>query len=724
MPVDFSVSSGLEGKQGISIFKQELMKQRTILSFTLSQLRLLYRQNLPGLETMAAKSPDAEDFKRRLKKSFARVVSGDDEAGQQIRLLIEYDGQDIHELSTGQNMPVQTLTLLWQFLTGTLEDGEMPTDLFIDLYHLFKRLEEPAIPRPSLSFVKSRTRRWPSGLDREVTDIRVENKERMLHLLIQKIENRKSKTSSRFHFEQGMEYAEKYRLVGKWWDDFRFHLSTAIKSPTELNRFLGNTLSSETMYMLLRARKKGMPFFATPYYLSLLNVSGQGYNDDAIRSYILYSPRLVETYGHIRAWEKEDVVEAGKPNAAGWMLPDGYNIHRRYPEVAILIPDTMGRACGGLCASCQRMYDFQSERLNFEFESLRPKESWDHKLRRLMNYFEEDTQLRDILITGGDALMSQNKTLRNMLDAVYRMAARKRRANMERPDGKKYAELQRVRLGSRLPAYLPMRIDDELVEILREFKEKASAVGVKQFIVQTHFQTPLEITPEAREAIRKILSAGWLITNQLVFTVAASRRGHTARLREVLNTLGVICYYTFSVKGFDENYAVFTPNSRSLQEQHEEKIYGRLDPRQAAELGVLLESGKDTAGHIRRFLHKYHLPFLATDRSVLNLPAIGKSMTFRLVGITAEGKRILQFDHDGTRRHSPIIDRMGRIYIVENKSLAAYLRQLGKMGEDPQDYATIWDYTRGETEPRFSLYEYPDFSFRMTEEMSNLDCKL
>ena len=79
----------------------------------------------------------------------------------------------------------------------------------------------------------------------------------------------------------------------------------------------------------------------------------------------------METYGNIRAWEKEDIVEVGKPNAAGWLLPDGHNIHRRYPEVAILIPDTMGRACGGLCASCQRMYDFQSERLNFEFESLR-----------------------------------------------------------------------------------------------------------------------------------------------------------------------------------------------------------------------------------------------------------------------------------------------------------------------------------------------------------------
>ena len=692
---------------------------------------------MPELVEMAAVSPTVKDFKAGLLKhldSCGMVNEVAEEAREQIRLLLQYDGQDVHELSTGQDISVQTIRLLYQFLTEKLENIEMPTDLFLELFQLFKRLQGESVPLPSPQRIKSRNDRWDTGLDEEVREMRDENKERMLHLLIQKIENRKSKPSVRFHFEEGMSYEEKYQLVSKWWGDFRFHLSMAVKSPAELNRFLGNSLSSETMYLLNRARKKGMPFFATPYYLSLLNVTGYGYNDEAIRSYILYSPRLVETYGNIRAWEKEDIVEAGKPNAAGWLLPDGHNIHRRYPEVAILIPDTMGRACGGLCASCQRMYDFQSERLNFEFETLRPKESWDSKLRRLMTYFEQDTQLRDILITGGDALMSQNKTLRNILEAVYRMAVRKQRANLERPEGEKYAELQRVRLGSRLLAYLPMRINDELVDILREFKEKASAVGVKQFIIQTHFQTPLEVTPEAKEAIRKILSAGWIITNQLVYTVAASRRGHTTRLRQVLNSLGVVCYYTFSVKGFNENYAVFAPNSRSMQEQQEEKIYGQMTPEQAEELYKILETkvsagineektkeDADTAKQIRRFMRKHHLPFLATDRSVLNLPAIGKSMTFQLVGLTEEGKRILRFEHDGTRHHSPIIDQMGQIYIVENKSLAAYLRQLSKMGEDPEDYASIWSYTKGETEPRFSLYEYPDFPFRITDKMSNLE---
>ena len=714
-----------------------LMKQKKMLVLTFSQLKQIYTQEMPELVEMAAVSPTVEDFKAGLLKhldSCGMVNEVAEEAREQIRLLLQYDGQDVHELSTGQDISVQTIRLLYQFLTEKLENIEMPTDLFVELFQLFKRLQGENVPSPSPQRIKSRNDRWDTGLDEEVREMRDENKERMLHLLIQKIENRKSKPSVRFHFEEGMSYEEKYQLVSKWWGDFRFHLSMAVKSPAELNRFLGNSLSSETMYLLNRARKKGMPFFATPYYLSLLNVTGYGYNDEAIRSYILYSPRLVETYGNIRAWEKEDIVEAGKPNAAGWLLPDGHNIHRRYPEVAILIPDTMGRACGGLCASCQRMYDFQSERLNFEFETLRPKESWDSKLRRLMTYFEQDTQLRDILITGGDALMSQNKTLKNILEAVYRMAARKQRANLERPEGEKYAELQRVRLGSRLLAYLPMRINDELVDILREFKEKASAVGVKQFIIQTHFQTPLEVTPEAKEAIRKILSAGWIITNQLVYTVAASRRGHTTRLRQVLNSLGVVCYYTFSVKGFNENYAVFAPNSRSMQEQQEEKIYGQMTPEQAEELYKILETkvsagineektkeDADTAKQIRRFMRKHHLPFLATDRSVLNLPAIGKSMTFQLVGLTEEGKRILRFEHDGTRHHSPIIDQMGQIYIVENKSLAAYLRQLSKMGEDPEDYASIWSYTKGETEPRFSLYEYPDFPFRITDKMSNLE---
>ncbi|MDR3119352.1 MAG: KamA family protein [Mediterranea sp.] len=694
------------------------MKHKKMLSLTLFRLKQLYDRAFPDLTALAVESKDENGFKDRLEK-YLDAYNGN-EASEQIRHFIRFDGKEVFELSTEQNIRVQTISLFWRFLTGRAAAGTLKADFLIDLFYQFNRLKEAAPEKFAASKAKSHMERWATGLDGNVIRVREENKERMIRLLICKIENRKTPVQSRFRFPDGLSEQDKYDRVCNWWDDYHFQLSMAIKSPAELNRFLNNSLPEEVMRVLTEAKKKGIPFFVTPYYLSLLDTTGKTYNDGTVRSYVLYSPELVDAYGEIHAWEKEDRIEAGKPNAAGWLLPNAHNIHRRYPEVAILIPDTMGRACGGLCASCQRMYDFQSERLNFELESLAPKETWDKKLRRLMTYFEEDTQIRDILITGGDALMSQNKTLRNMLDAIYRMAVRKQRANWERPAGEKYAELQRVRLGSRLLAYLPMRIDDGLIEILKDFKEKASTVGVKQFVIQTHFQSPLEITPQARDAIGKIISAGWTITNQLVYTVAASFRGHTARLRQILNSLGIVCYYTFSVKGFRENYAVFTPNSRSLQEEKEEKIAGKMTHAQQEELACLLEHGADVGERIRRFMKKHHLPFLATDRNVLNLPGIGKSMTFKTVGITSGGERILQFYHDSTRKHSPVINRLAEVFIVENKSIAAYLRQLEKSGEDPEDYTTIWQYTEGKTEPRFRIYEYPPFPFRITDKFSNL----
>lgn len=696
------------------------MKKGNLFAFTISQLKQLYDCNLPYLVQIASVSDDFQSFLARLREY---VVNYPDEekrekVAKRILLLLENEGKEIHELSMGEMMHIHSLKYLWTFLKEPLPESTC-TDLYLDFYFLFIRFENPLDVKPDKNVLKRQMRRWETGLDEEVIARRAENIERIIHLLVRKIEGRHSK-SSKYVYPEGTTDKEKYNLVRGWWSESRFHLAMAIKTPLELNSFLGNSLSAKTMELLMQAKKKGMPFFVTPYYLSLLNTGTDGFDDATVRSYILYSKNLVDTYGSIRAWEKEDIVVSGEPNAAGWLLPDDHNIHRRYPEVAILIPDSMGRACGGLCASCQRMYDFQSERLNFDFESLRPKETWDTKLRRLMLYFEEDSQLRDILITGGDALMSQNKTLRHILKAVYAMAVRKRNANLERKEGEKYAELQRVRLGSRLLAYLPLRINDELVEILKEFKEKASLVGVKQFIIQTHFQSPLEVTPEAKRAILKILSAGWTITNQLVYTVAASRRGHTAKLRHVLNSLGVICYYTFSVKGFNENYAVFTPNSRSLQEANEEKIFGHVPADKEQELVQVIRNKKELPKSLQRFMRSNELPFVATDRSVLNLPAIGKSMTFTTVGLTEDGKRILKFDHDATRRHSPIIDKMGEVYIVENKSIAAYLRELDEMGENIDEYASIWDYSDGETEPRFSVYEYPPYDFELTEEMTNL----
>ncbi len=685
------------------------MKTSNYTSRTLKDIAEKISTKFPAITKAAIESASVDEFKKK-----TRMLYTDNT----ISRLIDYDGQTVVDFSTGKQVHIQTLSLLYSFLRN--EKNNASTALLTDLYFILcnKQNDETA-PDISEGTTLQWIKQWESGLDMPVQQVREANKQRIINKLIQRLEQKRPENSS-YALSELWSEEEKRKQVNKWWNDYQFHLSMAIKNPDELNSFLNNMLSEETMQLFYKAKKKNIPFFVTPYYLSLLDTSEKNYDDKALRSYILYSKELIDTFGQIKAWEKEDEVEPGKPNAAGWILPEGHNIHRRYPEVAILIPDSAGRACGGLCASCQRMYDFQSRRLNFNLKELYPKVSWPAKLKKLMMYFEEDTQLRDILITGGDALMSRNATLRNIFAEICKMAINKKKANENRPDGKKYAEIQRIRLGTRLPVYLPMRMDDELISILKEFRENGLKAGISQFIVQTHFQTPLEMTKDAREAIKRIISAGWAVTNQLVYNVASSRRGHTMALRKTLISNGVIPYYTFSVKGFHENYAVYAPIARSMQEKEEEKKYGVLNKEQQNRFMKILKNNTLYIHEVNNFMKEQNLNFIATDRSVLNLPGIGKSMTFYLAGITAEGKRILRFEHDMTRRHSPAIEHFEDVYITENKSILAYLQQLELLGEDIKDYQSIWKYTEGMTEPKFKLYEYPDFPFNSTKEVNHI----
>ena len=675
---------------------------------------------------LEAASPEAKAYfrgERRGHEAFAELTWSDYAA---IRMLdyVEHAGLEYVDLNLRGRVAINNpIKMLW--LATTSGTGGAKPGFFEDMLHLLRQLDgrrEP--PKPSRAQVLEWMQRHPSGLESRIVKLREANRERIIHAIIDRIEAAET-PDARYVFESGLGDKQKYLRVLQWWKEARFHLKFAARSPAALNQLLGGSLDPDTLKVLEQAAAAGIPTFVNPYYLSLLHVQAAGFGPGAdlpIRHYVLYSPSLVKEFGHIVAWEKEDLVEPGQPNAAGWLLPSHHSVHRRYPEVAILIPETMGRACGGLCASCQRMYDFQRGNLNFDLDKLRPRETWPDKLERLLAYFEQDTQLRDILITGGDSLMSTDSSLERILDAVYRMAERKREANRARPESDKYAELVRVRLGTRLPAYLPQRVTPELTQILADFKARASRIGIRQFVIQTHFESAIEVTPEATEAVRRLLSAGWAVTNQLVFTAAASRRGHAARLRQVLEDIGVLPYYTFTVKGYMENRHNFATNARIVQEQVEEKVLGEIPEELRQRLGHLTEHSQTAVEQLRALREQVGLPFLAMDRSVLNLPGVGKSLTFRVVGITRYGRRILEFEHDATRRHSPGVDEMGKVVVIESKSMSEYLAQLRQMGEAPEEYERVFGYSIGETEPRVSVYEYPPYDFEVTSRMSNLGC--
>lgn len=617
------------------------------------------------------------------------------------------------------NNPVKTIWLAVNRGTG----GAKPpffTDM-IELFRQFRNENEPA--RPTGEEVNGWMARFPAGTDPRIIKLREENRDRIINLIIDKIDAGEI-TDRKYCFTPEMSQEQKVMQVHEWWQDYRFHLKFAVRSADLLNEMLGNSLDPDTMKVLYEAEKAAIPIFVNPYYLSLLHVRVPYFAigaDLAIRHYVLYSKELVEEFGHIVAWEKEDTVEPGKPNAAGWLLPSEHNIHRRYPEVAILIPDTVGRACGGLCASCQRMYSFQKGQLNFDLEKLKPGKKWPEKLEDLLKYFEEDSQLRDILITGGDALMSSDRSLSAILDAICAMAERKREANKKRSADQKYAEIVRIRLGSRLPVYLPQRITGDLLTILSDFRKKAQAVGIRQFIIQTHFESPMELTPEAVQAARALQEIGWIVTNQHVYTAASSRRGHNAKLRKTLAEAGILPYYTFCVKGYWENSYNFAINARVMQEQAEEKVWGTLPSEAIEDLLEINEDPRKAAEIFNRLQKEYDLPFPATDRNVINLPGVGKSLNFRVIGITRYGRRILEFEHDRTRNHSPIIEKQGRVIIIESKSVSEYLQQVEEMGEVPEDYRGLYGYSIGVTDPRMPIYDYPDYNYPVTETITNLD---
>ncbi len=708
-------------------------------------LRRLFREN-PRLEGIYSDAGNEEEA-RKLVRSWAEEViedndvavayykgeSGGPEAYNSLRWqdiaairILDYLDNAGREFSNpyrgGEKSVTDPFNLLW--LGAKNGTGGSKPLFFEDMIQLFRQLTgQLPRKRPGRQKVEQWMKRWRHGLEPEIIREREENRERIIRVLADRIESCEP-GESRYTFEEGLTYDEKIAKVREWWGDHMFHLRFAVRSPTLLNELLDYSLDLDTQKLLERAEKKGIPFFVNPYYLSLLSTRTAGFAagaDLAIRHYVIYSKPLIDQFGNIEAWEKEDKVEPGKPNAAGWLLPSHHNVHRRYPEVAIMIPDTMGRACGGLCVSCQRMYDFQRGNLNFNLDRLRPKETWDEKLRSLLDYYENDTQLRDILITGGDALMSRDKSLEKILDEVCEMALRKREANKKRPDGTKYAEILRIRLGTRLLAYLPQRVTPNLQKILAGFRKKASAAGLRQFVIQTHFESPMEVTPEAQLAVRRLISAGWMVTNQLVFTSAASRRGHTAMLRKVLNDIGVITYYTFSVKGFLENTFNYATNARAVQEQWEEKYVGEIPGQFREEIRSLSDNPERMIENLAGLRERSGISFLATDRNVINLPAVGKSMTFRTIGITRWGRRILEFDHDHNRWHSPIINKLGKMVIIESKPVGEYLKQLQEMGEEPDEYRSIWGYSIGETEPRMPLFEYPEYPYRVTGEISNLD---
>ena len=141
-----------------------------------------------------------------------------------------------------------------------------------------------------------------------------------------------------------------------------------------------------------------------------------------------------------------------------------------------------------------------------------------------LDYIAGCPEVRDVLITGGDALYLSNDTLGWLLEEL-----------------EKIPHVEMMRLGSRMIATLPMRVDDGLIEVLNKRR--------KPVYLNTQLNHPLEVTPETEEAVLKLMKAGVMVSNQSVLLKNINHDVHVMKkLVHELMKIRVRPYYIFNCK--------------------------------------------------------------------------------------------------------------------------------------------------------------------------------
>jgi lysine 2,3-aminomutase len=339
------------------------------------------------------------------------------------------------------------------------------------------------------------------------------------------------------------------------WENWKWHTHHIIRNANRLDSLI--KITDEEYHAVKLARKYKIPFGITPYYLSLMDNNTSRNNDYAVRSQVIPGIDYIK-----KLKEKKENKEASLDFMIERDTSPIEGITRRYPMIAILKPIM---TCPQICVYCQRNWEIEDV---YSRKAVLSKE----KLANAIQWIAETPEIKEILITGGDPFLLSDTKIEELLLKLSHIK-----------------HIERIRIGTRTPVTLPMRITDSLVEKISKFHKP----GKREILIVTHFEHSYEITPRTVEAIQKFRSTGITVNNQLVYTFYNSRKFEAVALRLNLRLIGVTPYYTFNTKGKEETDNFRVPIARLMQEQNEE---ARLLP-----------------GSVR------------TDEIVFNVPGLGKN---------------------------------------------------------------------------------------------------
>ena len=244
------------------------------------------------------------------------------------------------------------------------------------------------------------------------------------------------------------------------WNDWKWQMRNRITDAQGLAAYtcLTSQQSEEVGRCLQQFRMA-----VTPYYASLMDPVSQ---DCPIRRQAV--PVIAETC--LSPYELSDPLaeEAGSP------VP---NLVHRYPDRVLLLATHM---CAMYCRHCTRRRLVGQEDCAITPDAL----------EQAAAYIEANPQIRDVLISGGDPLCMEDSALEQIVARIRRIA-----------------HVQIIRIGTRVPVVMPMRITPKLMDMLKKYHP---------IWINTHFNHPKELTDEARAACAAIVEAGIPLGNQSV----------------------------------------------------------------------------------------------------------------------------------------------------------------------------------------------------------------
>ena len=276
------------------------------------------------------------------------------------------------------------------------------------------------------------------------------------------------------------------------WQNHKWHIQNAIKDTRVLSRII--RLSEKEIQDIEKTATQ-YRWQVSPHYASLIDP------EDRSCPIFLQSVPIITEY-----LDKEEMKD---PYALVYNSPAPL-ITRLYPDRLIINVTNM---CAMFCRHCLRKKDIVLK------DMIYPRED----IRSALAYIANSPEIRDVLITGGDALVLSD----DMIDWIL-------------------TELDRIptveikRLGSRMLATLPQRITPTLCEILKRHKP---------VYLNTQFNHPLEINPESEKAVDRLIEAGVLVGNQSVLLKGInSNKNVMKKLVHELLRIRVRPYYIFNCK--------------------------------------------------------------------------------------------------------------------------------------------------------------------------------